>query len=213
MDIGVIFIKISQGSILLPLIAALFNYKKIDKTFKYFMYFFIFSLFSEIQASLFKYYFHNNMPGLHFFICVEFSFFTYMYASYFIKRKLIRIVILINLFIFLLLAITDAFLINDIWHPNTLSRTYASISLVAYSLIFFYFLLKDDISYYSWEYPMFWINIGVLLYFSVNLFYFMMIKYLIENAEYTGKIGLYMHGFVNLLANILYAQSFRCRMK
>lgn len=198
---------------MLPIVIGLIGFKQLNKPFRFLLYFFIFSGIVEIQASVFKSIISNNMPGLHLFTVVEFMAFSFTYYAYLSKHKNLKLIIPVNFLIFIALAFFDVFYLNGIWQPNTLSRTYASFSMVIYASVFFYYMLKEDLSYYSWQYPMFWISIGVLLYFSVNIFYFMMIRYLTANAVSVGRLGLYTHGFINLVANILYAQSYRCIQK
>ncbi len=207
------YIKISQASILLPILGGLIFYNKLGRRFKLLFWFFVLSVFFELQATVAKKMFGNNMPGLHLYTVVEFIVFSTAFYWSFQKSKILSKMFYVNTFLFLTLAIIDATIINGIWAPNTVSRTYSSISLVSYSLVFFYQFFKNNMKHYSWEIPMFWIGVGVLVYFSLNIFYFMLNRYLIENTIYTAKLSLLSHAGINIISNILYAKSFLCFKK
>lgn len=208
-----VYIKISQASILLPIIGGLIFYYKLDRKFKLFFWFFVSCALFEIQATVSKKILGNNMPGLHLYTLIEFCVFSVAFYWSFQKTALLSKLLYINTFFFLTLAIIDATLINGIWAPNTVSRTYSSISLVSYALVFFYQFFKNNMRYYTWEIPMFWIGVGVLVYFSLNIFYFMLNRYLIENTIYTANLSLLSHAGINIISNILYARSFLCFKK
>jgi len=205
-----IYITFSQASVLVPIIVGAIFFKKLNTPFKVFFWFFAVSALFEIQTNICRDIYHNNMPGLHLFTFVEMLAFSFVYYFHFKESRAIAALIVTNTLIFIGAAIADVVFINGIWSPNSISRTYSSVSLTCYSLIFFYCQFVEDVEYYSWEYPMFWISIGVLTYFGLNLLYFMLINYLTNNAAFTGQISLFTHAAINIVANCLFAQSFRC---
>ena len=205
-----IYITLSQTTVVIPIIAGVTFFKKINKPFKILFWFFVISAFFEIQTNICAKIFHNNMPGLHLFSFIEMLTFSSVYYYHFIEKKILTLLIFINAIIFILVAFANAFVYDGLCFPNTISRSYSSVSLTCYSLIYFYYLFKKDFQYYSWQYPMFWTSIGVLLYFGLNLFYFMLLNYLIKNATFTGYVSTYTHAAINIIANCLFAQSFRC---
>jgi hypothetical protein len=167
----------------------------------------------ELQASIFKNYYHNNMPGLHLYTFIEFAAFTFIYHANFKNNNSISRIILINSVIFVLLSLLDAFVINGIWKPNNISHTYSSVSFVLVSLVFFHDSFKNDTEYYSWESPMFWFNTAILIYFSLNLFYFMLNNYLIDHAYTIAYNSMRIHAAINIISNCLLAKSFVCFRK
>jgi hypothetical protein len=205
-----IYIKVSQASIIFPMLAGLIYYKRLDKSFKILVGFVLASILFEVQASTLKEVYHNNMPGLHLFTFCEFITFTIVYGFYFSKYKVLSRLIIINAIMFICIAVADAFLINGIWQPNNISRTYSSISLVCLSLTFFYHLFNNDNGFYSWQYPMFWFSTGVLIYFALNLFYFMLNNYLIQHAFSLAYNSMRVHAAINIISNCLLAKSFLC---
>lgn len=210
MSIRFIYITLSQASVLIPAFAGAFYFNKLNKPFKILFLFFAISVLFEIQTNISTKLYHNNMPGLHLFTFIEMVIFSSVYYFHFSKNRIISFLILINTLIFAAAAIAGAFIINGIWSPNSISRTYSSVSLTCYALIYFYYLFVKDVQYYSWQYPMFWVSLGVLIYFGLNLFYFMLINYLTNYASFTGQISLFTHAIINIVANCLFAQSFKC---
>lgn len=206
----ILFIKISQATILLPVFEGLKSYKYLTAPFRLLLYFFLSTIIFEVQASIAGKLYHNNMPGLHLFTLTEFLVFSTVYYRFFRERKLLAAVIAVNALVFMVLALTDALYIHDIWTINRLARSYSSISMLCYTLIYFYFIFsREDLAFTS-RHPMFWVNIGALVYFGSNALYFMVSKDLIAMGSFASKIGLCIHGGLNIIANFLYARSFRC---
>ena len=210
MSVRFIYYTTSQASVLLPIIAGLFYYTKLNKPFKVLFWFFVLSVLFEVQAKICGILYNNNMPGLHLFTFIEMFAFSTVYYFHFSKSKFLTSLILLNAISFSLVAISDAVYFNGIFAPNNISRTYSSISLTVFALIYFYHLFVKELQFYSWQYPMFWLSTGVLIYFGLNLLYFMLLNYLISNATFTGQISSYTHAAINIIANCLFAQSFRC---
>lgn len=204
------FIKASQASLILPAVMGLVYYRRLDKSFKLLFWFLIASILFEIQASVLKEVFHNNMPGLHLYTFLEFITFSTLFYSHFTKNKTFHWLLILNIVAFIVISIADAMFINGIWKPNGLSRTYSSVSLVILSLLFFYQLFADVQEFYIWEYPMFWFSAAILIYFGLNIFYFMLNNYLIKNMYSVAFNGMRVHAAINILANCIFAKSFAC---
>lgn len=205
-----LFIKFSQASVLFPMIMGLIYYKRLNNAFRLLLYFFLSALLFELQASVLKVYYQNNMPGLHLYTLVEFLVFSRVYYLHFQKNSILRLFIGINTIVFIGACIADAFFISSIWGWNTFSRSYSSVSVICYALLYFYLYFKGESGQDSPDHPMFWVAAGSLFYFSCNMLYFMLNEYLVRHAYYTAYVGLRMHAAINLIAHLLYAQSFRC---
>ena len=210
MLLRIIYIKLSQASILLPVFAGLANYKKLTLPFRILFYFFLACIGFEVQASIMGKIYNNNMPGLHLFTIVEFLVFSTVYYMFFKKNRAIAILISINAIVFTTIALTDALFIHNIWTINRIGRSYSSASMLCYTLLYLYFMFSKDETDYNSKHPIFWINTGALVYFGSNGLYFMVSKDLMDMGSFASKIGLCIHAGLNIIANYLYAQSFRC---
>jgi hypothetical protein len=202
-----IYIKISQGSVLIPIIVGLIYYKALTRPFKVLFYFFIVSFLFEIQASLAAEIFHNNMPGQHLFTIVEFMAFSAVYYLH-SRRSIARYLIIINAIVFMGIAIAGV-VSKGINMPNDLARGYSTVSLIIFTLIYFYHLFTIDDTRYMWEYPMFWVCVGMLIYFAGSVLYIMIRSELIHNVPLERNYAD-LHRALNIIAYCLYAQSFRC---
>lgn len=200
---------ISQASVLIPVIAGWIYYKKLTQPFRFFFWFFVLSIGFEIVGRLTTIIYHNNMPGLYVFNLVEFLAFSRMYYLHFQKNSKMRLLIAVNAVVFVGIAIADAFYISDIMKPPIISRSYASAFILIYTLISLFSLFQKEDLHYSWEYPMFWVCIGALVYFGTNTLYFMLMSQLLLKAPDIEKWSYHAHAAFNIIGNCLFAQSFR----
>lgn len=207
------FVIVSQASVLLPILIGLFYYKRLTIPFRVLFYSILIFLGFEFVASITRIVYHNNMPGLHVFTIVQLIAFSVIYYLDFQDNRVLKRLILVNVIIALFIAILDAFFVNDIWHHNTLSRSYCSASVVIYTLVYFYRLFQKDTTKYSWEFPMFWVSIGALIYSAINILYFMLKQYLLMKATSIETFSYYVFLSTNIVTYCLYAQSFRCFRK
>jgi hypothetical protein len=104
-------------------------------------------------------------------------------------------------------------IINEIFIESI--RVYPSISntilcmfCIPLSLIYFYQIFSLQEFVHIEKQGMFWINAGVLIYFSVNIFLFMLFNK-ISSAE---RSNYYMMQSVsNIVANLLYSVGLLCK--
>lgn len=88
------------------------------------------------------------------------------------------------------------------------SRTIFATTVTIYALVFFFRVMKNPPAVHIYYTPMFWINIGMLLYFTGNLFLFMMEYYLVQVMKNDLTSFWLFHNLMGILANILFAIGF-----
>lgn len=203
------FVTAAQASGLLPVIVGIRNYRLLSPAFRLLLYFLVLSIGFDIQGTILKQFYSNNMPGLHLYTLVEFLAFSAVYYSHFQKNSALQLFIGINAIVFVAVCLADAFWINNIWSLNPLSRSYSSVSMIFYTLVYFFFMFRKDTESYSMTHPMFWVNIALLIYFGFNTLYFMLGHWMMKHKE-MAFLGLFLHNTMNIVANCLFAQSFRC---
>lgn len=209
MSLEILCIRLSQASSLLPIIRGVRNYRRLTMPFKLLLYFFVISIGFEVLSVVLARVFHNNMPGLHLFTIVELLTFSSIFYIFFRRKRKLALFILINTAVFLLAAAADI-CHRGIWSYNAIARSYSSISILSYTLIYFYFMFGADERSYTIEHPMFWVSIGTIVYFGSNALYFMFNDDLMTKGPAASKMGGVVHLGLNIIANYLYAQSFRC---
>ncbi|KYG81689.1 hypothetical protein EV198_1896 [Roseivirga ehrenbergii] len=105
---------------------------------------------------------------------------------------------------FLAIAFSVFYLINSIWFEwgvfNTIGRSVECLIMIFLSLRLFYqfFKLEEDI--FIDRSPIFWISIGVLVYFSGAFFTFTLSKYILTDAPLW-----ILHNISNVLKNVFLA--------
>jgi hypothetical protein len=87
------------------------------------------------------------------------------------------------LFIFIVFALWNMYNIQGFYEINSYSRTLESILMIAFSLMYFYKTMQALESENLLREPMFWLNAGVLLYFSANVFIFVFSSFVSQYSE------------------------------
>jgi hypothetical protein len=208
MTLEIVFVKLSQLSVLLPCLTGISRFRRLNKTFKTLLFFFVFSLLIEVLASVSKVIYRTNMPLLHIFTLVEFSILLYVFLAFFQRNCTIRISILLLYIIFAFLAILDLLVFKGPLLPNTFSRTFGSLVLTFLSLLYYLRFFRESTDEIVWRQSMFWFSTAVLVYFSLNVFFFMMFNVFLSLDYKFADIGVNLHDGYNIIANALFAAVF-----
>ncbi|HEY4323178.1 MAG TPA: hypothetical protein VGN20_04310 [Mucilaginibacter sp.] len=192
----------------LPVLAALFNYKNLDRVLKIAAIFFLVSALFDLLLDLtIRIGMNNNEPLIHLFIVISILFFSVIYYHAFFK-PIVKKAIIILAIVALLIVVFNIFFIEGIWVYPSLSGTVLSVLLICFSLAYFYQLLSRQEFILIEKQGLFWINAGVLFYFSLNIFLFMLFKRIIlaHEQEY-----FMIHNITNIIANVLYSVGLLCK--
>ncbi|MCS3737432.1 hypothetical protein [Mucilaginibacter dorajii] len=205
MSLSVTLDILSTSSGFLPVAAALYNYKRLDKVLKISaLYFLISCTFDPIAWLLAKSGSKNNMPLFHLNVLVSLVFYTLIYYNLFSRPVLKKVTVTIA-------AVTLGLMLffnTDIYDYPTVSNTALSISMIILSLIYFYELL-NPLKYVDIEKQgPFWINAGVLLYTSVNIFLVMLLTQIPVNDRPNYYI---INSITNIIANTLFSVGLLCK--
>lgn len=188
----------------LPVIAAMFNYKYLDKTLKIVTLYLLVSFLFDVGFWLVQRTTQNDMPMVHLYLIISLGFFSVIYYRFFIKMIFKRISISLSI-VALLILLYNAL---KIWEYPTVSNTALSIFLIVLSLIGFYQLLNRQEFMYIEKQGIFWINAGILFYSAVNIFFFMLLFQLPK--EVRGNVFV-IHSLTNIIANLLYSTGLLCK--
>lgn len=199
----------STYSGVLPVIAWLYNYKNLDKVLKiagvFFLIAFLIDLILEVMTMMKGVV--NNMPLIHLFIVINILFFTAIYYNAFFKPSVKKAIIALA-GLALLVVVFNIIFVEGIWEYPSLSITVLSVLLICFSLAYFYQLLNRQEFIHIEKQGLFWINSGVLFYFAINIFLFMLFKHFSKDE----KQEYYMiHSTSNTIANILYTVGLLCK--
>ena len=191
----------------LPFIAALYNYRNLDKVLRIAAAFFLVSFLVDLGLFLtMQLVERNNYPILRIFILISMLFFTAIYYYAFIKTTLQKTIIILGLTAFLI-SIFNLFFVEGIWEYPSIANTILSVLLICFSLAYFYQLLNRQEFIHIEKQGLFWINAGVLFYYSVNIFLFMLFKQLLNTHEEVYMIN----NITNIIANVLFTVGLLCK--
>jgi hypothetical protein len=199
---------ISVVSGVLPVFAALYNYRHLNNVLKIAaLYFLISTMFDWGEEIASNYHVTNNFPAIHAIIIISLLFYTIIYYKAFSSLLLKRMVFILSSLGFLVLIVSTIFFEGFMDYPS-ISNTVLSVVAIVFSLVYFYQLLTRQEFVHIEKQGLFWINAGVLLYFATNVFLFMLFAQILKNH----KEDFYMiHTVTNIIANILFTVGLLCK--
>ncbi len=210
MSAGLFLIYFSSFSGIFPVLAAIYNRKHLDKVLKIVALFFIISAcFDLILTVTSKVGIKNNSPFIHLFMIVCALFFGRIYYYAFNSPALKKAAIGLAALSFAV-TVWNGIYGDTIMSFPTISFTFLSITLDILSLLYFYQLLNNTEFTHIEKQYMFWFNSGVLFYFAINIFLFMLFNRILKH--YTGDVWI-IHDYTNIIANLLYSIALLCKPK
>jgi hypothetical protein len=205
MSVALVLVYGSVISGFFPLLAALVNFRWLDDVLKLMVVFCFISILPDMAVFLFR--IHNNLPLMHLFDLLAVLFFTLIYCKAFYKPVLKKITLILGS-VSAAIMIGNAIFIEGLLVYPSISNTVLSLFLVPLSLIYFYQLLTRQEFVHIEKQGLFWINAGVLFYFAINIFLFMLYTK-ISSAE---RNDYYMmQSVTNIIANLLYSVGLLCK--
>lgn len=145
----------------------------------------------------------GNLPMLHLFTVLQF-----VLLANIMRKVLVPLIsnrtLNILMMAFILFASIDALFLNGIDNFNSYSRPLASFILVFLALCYFYKTLKELKVKSLDKEPLFWLHIGILIYFSGSFFIFLFTNYIKTSNDALFTLwGI--HAIFNIFLNISYA--------
>jgi hypothetical protein len=191
-----------------PVIAAMSNYRQLDSTLKIVATYFLLSFLSDIgQLISQEMGVVNNHPIFHIYIIISVLFLGAMYYMAFFNQFLKKTIITLSV-IALLMIIVNIIFNENIWDYPSVSNTVLSVMIIVFSLLYFYQLLNRQEFIHIEKQALFWINAGMLFYFALNVFLFMLFKQIIDAHQEAVYI---VHNIINIIANILFTIGLLCK--
>ncbi|MDB5145554.1 MAG: hypothetical protein JWQ66_4267 [Mucilaginibacter sp.] len=210
MSIALVLVYVSVISGFFPVLAALYNYRQLDTVLKIMALFCILSvipdMISLVTAYILKLTSFNNLFLMHLYDMMAVIFFTVIYSKAFYKLILKRITLILGVTALLVILFNSIFIEGILVYPS-ISNTVLSIFLIVLSLIYFYQLLSRQEFMYIEKQGLFWINSGVLFYYSITIFLFMLYSKI--NGEH--KYYYLMQSITNIISNVLFSIGLLCK--
>jgi len=193
---------------LLAIITGTYLLKKNQNRFLFLYIYVWIGFFAEISQPIlfFQFGIRNNLIIGHIFYPLEFLLLALMYSKelgQFYKRQWLVLIIVV----FMLFAIINPMFLQKLTEFSQL-RSFSSIILVLFSILYFYQVMMQAKVKKLADDPMIWINVAILLYFALNLFYNILFMYLLQiSQEFLRKSAFYF-GLLNILFYLLIAVGF-----
>ncbi|MES2394909.1 MAG: hypothetical protein V4549_02850 [Bacteroidota bacterium] len=146
----------------------------------------------------------NNFYIFHLFTILEFILISFFYILFF-KKYLRPVFLLLPIPVFLIVAFID-YRINGLNSMDSLSASVEAILLSVYALVSFFFVMQKLLFENILSEPFFWINFGILFYFSGGLLIFAFSNYFLAfeplNQNALWSIPQFLNIFYNILISI-----------
>jgi len=192
----------------LPVLASLYNYRNLDKVLKIAAIYFLASVASDLVMQVMKNSGQpNNWPVIHIYIALSMLSLGAMYYYAFFNLLFKKTIFWVTLLAFVSICV-DSIFIEGIWDYPSISNTILNIVMLCFSLIYFYQLLNRQEFVHIEKQALFWINAGILFYFSINIFLFMLFKRMLNEHQESFYI---INDITNIIANILFTIGLLCK--
>lgn len=196
------FIYISQYSVFIPILLGIIQLSRTNKYLKYLLLLVSASCVSDFATS-YNYMWRNFMWTTY--EIAEFTALILLFIAVIDVRSIKVILIgLLSSFLFYSFIYHTYIIEIDSIFPDL--RVIASFVFIFVALYSFYYLHTHMPALNLFESPIFWINIGVLLYFAGNLFLFAAIN--IFTMEKVYLLYFPIHNVLNASKNILFGVAF-----
>lgn len=192
-------------AVLLPLVIAGHKFSLLASPLRIVVYYLVLSATVNFSAIILAESGHNNLPLLHLFTLTEGELLLFFYMK--CPGRLPKRFFIILMTGFALFCVCNSFFIQDIFGFNTYARFAEALMIVSCTLYSFYITL-DTKDAAPWpNNPLFWINSGLLLYFSSSLFLFFFSEVLRSNRS-LNIIAWVIHATMVLVMYILFSFAF-----
>lgn len=128
----------------------------------------------------------------------------FYYEALFINTR--RIIVLLGVAVYVLSYIPVALHVQGFTEYQSLMWLITAIIMITYSIAYFFYSLSAIQPSDFFGYSLIWINMGVMIYFCLNLFLFVLGNYVLSKLDPdTGALIWSTHNINNVLKNILFA--------
>ncbi len=128
----------------------------------------------------------------------------FYYEVLFVNTR--RLMIWIGLAVYLQSFILITVFVQNFLQYQTVMWLITAVIMITYSIAYFFYSLSTITSTGYFGYSLIWINIGVMIYFCLNLFLFVMGNYVLTQLDAeTSALIWSSHNINNIIKNVLFA--------
>ncbi len=202
MDVLIQIAHISYGSAFIPLLIALFQWKRLTKALKIIVWISILSILSDsvsIYLILQKISFNNWITSNIFLILQATLFILFMMGLLRARYQWLFISLI------LVISLINFFFIQTPLVFNSYINYFIAILLIILCLVYLYRLLKELPALDIYRFPPLWIVFAILTYYGGTLFLFLFNNYFLSTNIITHRSIWILHNVLNILKNLLLA--------
>lgn len=208
MKVDLLLAHISLASVLLPLSLAIIQWNRLPKNLAPLRWLLISNATTDVAQLVTAMNGIHNKPIGDAYMLIQFTFLIYIFSIQFERKSTLKILygVLVVLYAGGLIFLRQ--------YPEVISilHALASLVLIIVSIQLFYEMLNEMKVEYIHRQPILWIALGVLFYYSGNLFVFIAQSYLLHKTAVFGSMWM-LHNILNFIKNIFFAvalwQSYR----
>ena len=204
--------KWAQLAPLFPLLVGVIRYGKLSKAQQFFTLFLVFVSFNQLLASLIAdVWLKTNLPLYHLYILVEGVCLFWLYSKrlknvVWVKEYRNGILIAYGMLVFV-----NAVFVQGIFSFPSISRSIESFLVLGMAFYYFHFIFKEGKVKYLDRSFWFWVNSGLLIYFSSNLMLFLFTHLLSNREDQLFLAAWSIHGVLNVILYAFYYKALLCQ--
>ncbi len=181
-----IIINVSYLILFIQLISIILFVSRFERFSKSLYIFIGFVTFSFIVTSISLFMWHqgaNNLPLLHLYTLGEFLLLSWFYREIIGRREFPVHIFRWFVILVTILIILNSIILQPLSQFNTYAKTMVQVVLIAYSILYFYYLTNHTDNEVVEQKALRLINSALIVYYSGSLFIFMFSNYFIENDD------------------------------
>ncbi|MEO1516185.1 MAG: hypothetical protein AAFV95_14265 [Bacteroidota bacterium] len=196
--------KLSAWSIFVPFILAIVFFRRFDWSQKRLAFVILLGAVADVMAMVVVKVFsiYNNLFIFHIYTLIEVILIGLIYRKVLgnvIGEKTINILLVA----FSCFAVFSTIFLEPLNMFNAYTRAVESLLMIFFSVTFFYKIMKEVVIQRLEKLPLFWISVGLLIYFSASLFIFIFSNYIMPSIKLSYTFwGI--HAILNVLLNLFY---------
>lgn len=189
--------------VLLATIVAIVRFKKLEAPLRFLCFLVFFSLTTELVSRILWIYKIPNLFLLPMYTTVEFSLIAWVYhlalRQYTFGRWIPRLLVGFILCSGAIIAWEGFSRFNDY------QRFIESVLILGFVIYYFYKVLQEAAIIYLEHTPLFWVSSGLFIYFSGNIFIFILSNYILSYSKQLNYQAWIIHAMLNIVLYVFYS--------
>ena len=202
---------ISTLTYLIPLLAGIWQFKRLDRPMKMFFLLCVLSLIEVTAEYILSVKHINNSFLINYYFLIDSLFLSVVYL-YSIEDKRTKRIILILAILFIVIWVLDSLIFAVPGQMNNEMAVTSRIFIIVASIVIVLAVMKKTDSLLI-DNPIFWVSTGYVLYSAGVLFVFGLSNELLKIGMLYFAVAWHINWSLAIVANLMFTRSFYCRAK